>query len=225
MDWTAQIDAYCERSDPGLWAEPLNAVTNLSFILAGVAGLYLWQTSGRRDYETLLLILVIFSIGIGSFLFHTLATRWARLADVIPITLFIYVFFFLAMRRFVGLELPGAIGVTAIFFGASAAFGAVLPPGFLNGSGSYLPALVALLAVGQLLRARQHEAAEGLLLAAGVFAVSLFARSIDHAVCTALPDGTHFIWHILNGIVLFILISTMLKARTKRLPQGSGRTD
>jgi hypothetical protein len=25
------IDAYCERLGPGLWAEPLNALTNLAF--------------------------------------------------------------------------------------------------------------------------------------------------------------------------------------------------
>jgi hypothetical protein len=30
------IDAYCERLGPGLWAEPLNAVTNLAFIVAAV---------------------------------------------------------------------------------------------------------------------------------------------------------------------------------------------
>ena len=28
------IDIYCERIEPGLWAEPLNAITNLAFIIA-----------------------------------------------------------------------------------------------------------------------------------------------------------------------------------------------
>ena len=30
------IDAYCERLGPGLWAEPLNAVTNLAFLVAAL---------------------------------------------------------------------------------------------------------------------------------------------------------------------------------------------
>jgi hypothetical protein len=30
------IDAYCERLGPGLWAEPLNALTNLAFIVAAL---------------------------------------------------------------------------------------------------------------------------------------------------------------------------------------------
>ncbi len=39
MDWLAPIDAYCERLGPGVWAEPVNALTNLAF-LAGAAIAY-----------------------------------------------------------------------------------------------------------------------------------------------------------------------------------------
>ena len=28
------IDLYCERTAPGLWEEPINALTNLSFFVA-----------------------------------------------------------------------------------------------------------------------------------------------------------------------------------------------
>ena len=34
MDWTRQIDSYCERLGPDYWAEPVNALTNLAFVLA-----------------------------------------------------------------------------------------------------------------------------------------------------------------------------------------------
>ena len=47
MTWTAPIDAYCERLDAGFWAEPLNAATNLAFILAAVACFGLWR--GQRE--------------------------------------------------------------------------------------------------------------------------------------------------------------------------------
>ena len=40
MDWTAQIDGYCERLGPGFWAEPLNALTNLAFL---IAALVMWR--------------------------------------------------------------------------------------------------------------------------------------------------------------------------------------
>jgi hypothetical protein len=30
MNWAESIDLYCERTDPSLWSEPLNALTNLA---------------------------------------------------------------------------------------------------------------------------------------------------------------------------------------------------
>lgn len=45
-----------------------------------------------------LLIALAGSIGIGSFLFHTIATRWAELADTVPIWSFAAVFALAAMR-------------------------------------------------------------------------------------------------------------------------------
>ena len=90
--------AYCERGDPGFWAEPVNALTNAAFpIAAGLAA-----RRARGDGAVLALAAVTVVVGIGSFLFHTLANRWSMLADVIPIAVFIYGYFALAMARFFG---------------------------------------------------------------------------------------------------------------------------
>ena len=67
MRWSESIDMYCERTDPGLWSEPLNAVTNLAFL---VAAALLWRRAGRgagRDMQvlTLLIAAVIASIYSG----------------------------------------------------------------------------------------------------------------------------------------------------------------
>jgi hypothetical protein len=32
--WSTPVDLYCERTDPSFWAEPINALSNLSFLLA-----------------------------------------------------------------------------------------------------------------------------------------------------------------------------------------------
>ena len=91
-DWFEAIDNYCERTDASLWAEPLNAFSNLAFIAAFVAGLWCYrryrQETGRQRWEFILLLALLCGIGVGSFLFHTFATRWALVADVGPITLF-----------------------------------------------------------------------------------------------------------------------------------------
>src|SRR3978361_958141 len=63
---------------------------------------------------------LVLVVGLGSFLFHTLAVRWAMLADVIPIAVFINAYFFLAMRRFLGLWGAGALAATIAFAGFAA---------------------------------------------------------------------------------------------------------
>ena len=96
MDWTRTIDAYCERTDASLWSEPVNAVTNLAFI---VAALIMWRRSfgiGR------VLAALLFLIGVGSGLFHTFATAWAATADTVPIIAFALVYIYLANRDFHG---------------------------------------------------------------------------------------------------------------------------
>ena len=50
-----------------------------------------------------------------------------------------------------------------------------------------------------------------LLAAAGVFVVSLVLRTIDAAACERLPLGTHFCWHLLNGVVLYLAVRSLLR--------------
>jgi hypothetical protein len=40
--------------------------------------------------------------------------------------------------------------------------------------------------------------------------VSLALRTADFAVCDAFPPGTHFIWHVLNATVLYVLLRTAI---------------
>ncbi|MDX1729893.1 MAG: ceramidase domain-containing protein, partial [Aurantimonas coralicida] len=155
MDWTQPIDAYCERLGAGFWAEPLNAVSNLAFLVA--AGLKLWRRTGRRDRPVCLLAGLVAIIGIGSFLFHTFANRWSSLADVLPIALFIYAYFFLALHRLVGLARSAAGLGTAVFLGASI-LTEPLFAGMVGSSAGYVPALLAMLGIGGYLVATRHRA-------------------------------------------------------------------
>lgn len=213
-DWSAVVDNYCERTDPSFWAEPVNALTNAAFLIASVAAFLHWRRAGAHDWPALALIVVAGVVGVGSFLFHTIATRGAALADVIPIAMFIYGYLLLALRRFVKLGWPAALTTLAAFAVGSHAFEAALPRGFLNGSGGYLPALAAMLIVGGL--ARYTAAGRGVLCAAAVFAVSLVFRIVDHDVCAAFPLGTHFVWHTLNALVLYILLRAAMAGAPAR---------
>lgn len=208
--WTESVDSYCERLAPGFWAEPVNALSNGFFLLAAAHAFKVWHGKEKADWPALWLIAVAIAVGIGSFLFHTFANRWSLLADVLPITLFIYSYFLLALRRFLQLGRTTAIAVTLAFAAASYGFGRLwfsLFPGItLNGSVGYLPALFALIGVGMLCWKRLAEqAGRALLVAGGIFGLSLVFRSIDSLACSALPLGTHALWHMLNAAVLWIL--------------------
>lgn len=213
--WFTPIDSYCERLGVGFWAEPLNAVSNAAFIAAALYALALWRRAGARDWPALWLITVTFVVGTGSFLFHTFANRWSLLADVLPIAVFIYSYFLLAMRRYLGLGPFVAVGVTALFMAFNMSFDRLwfgaFPGQTLNGSVGYVPAALALLAVGSVcLISGGKEAGRALLAAACVFILSLLFRSIDHAMCATIPAGTHFLWHGLNALVLFILMKAAI---------------
>jgi hypothetical protein len=208
--WSTPVDLYCERTDPSFWAEPINALSNLSFLLAAWLALREWRQA-RGGPAVLLLILLTAVIGAGSFTFHTLATRGAGLADTIPIALFIYGYLLWALRRLFRIAWPWALLMVAAFAASAQAFAGMVPRELLNGSHAYLPAFAALLAVGWL---KQRERAGRIMLAAaGVLAVSLTFRTIDLQACTAVPLGTHFLWHLLNGLVLYLLLRAALAAR------------
>jgi drug/metabolite transporter (DMT)-like permease len=213
------IDAYCERTDAGLWSEPLNAATNAAFLIAALAALFLWMRRGGRDAPALLLILAVVAVGLGSFAFHTLATVGASLADVIPIAIFIYGYFLLAMRRFLGLGAVGGLVATAGFLAASVLISRGLG-GLVGSSAGYVPALIALVGLGGFLVTRRHPAGEGLIAAGAVFAVSLIARTIDDPFCALLPTGTHFLWHGLNAVVLYVLLATAIRVGPRRAGQA-----
>ena len=203
------IDIYCERTGPAFWAEPVNAVTNTAFLVAAVAAFYSARQRRVFQFTPYLLILMIAVMGIGSFLFHTFATRWAMLADVIPIMLFQLVFIYAYARHVMRSKYQDLLGIYAIFAILVLLFGR-LPGDWLNGSLSYAPALIVLLCLG-FWHVRNARAARWSLPAAAlVFVISITFRSIDMAICPVFDAGTHFLWHILNAVVLYLSVYAVL---------------
>ncbi len=218
LSWSTQIDNYCERTDFSLWAEPVNALTNASFLIVAIIALVVARRAGKLDVGTGLLIGLSALIGVGSFLFHTLATRWAALADTLPILLFIVAYLALALRRFFQLGWGASIAIAFLCGGVSflarslsrslVAGGA---SGSIGGSVGYLPAATALVIVATLLAWKHHRAARSLIGATLLFFLSLAFRTIDLSVCDAWPLGTHFLWHLLNGVLLGWLMLAMIR--------------
>ncbi|MGH1330907.1 MAG: ceramidase domain-containing protein [Paracoccaceae bacterium] len=208
MNWLAQTDGYCERLDFGFWAEPLNAVTNISFILAAM---FMWRRCEGLVLARLLCG-ILFALGIGSFLFHTTATNWAMAADVLPIMAFVLVLLF-----GLGAELPAIFarrgkpwrdwlsgGALVLFF---LPFSALLAPMFqrmalLGSSAGYFPVPSMLGLYILVVMRRAPRLARNLAIGLAVMLISLTIRTIDLPLCAAWPYGTHFLWHSINGAML-----------------------
>ena len=212
------MDAYCERTAPGLLNEPLNAITNASFLIAAWAAWFLARRSARLSPGVQILIWLSVSVGVGSGLFHTTATAWALILDIVPIVLFLVWFFWLYLRSVAGMPTPFAVAAIVAFLLASA-----FAQGFtdvLHGALSYTPALILLLVLG-VFHARERAAARSsLVAAAGAYALALVFRTLDQEVCPSFPIGTHFLWHSLNGLAAFLAMRCVILSRASRVVVG-----
>lgn len=221
MTWFDPVDLYCERVDLAFWGEPFNAISNLAFLLAAASAIAERRRRGLTDWPTLLLCLIAFTVGLGSFLFHTFANRWAELADIVPIWTFVTVYLVVCIMRLrrrqasarrVGMLVALALAAPALWILSSQATPA--PAGLhdpFNGSLQYAPAVAALAGFALMLSRRRHSVASWIWAATAAFAVALVFRTVDLRLCTALATGTHFIWHLLDGLTVGLLLQAMLR--------------
>ncbi len=211
MDWFRSVDNYCERIDASYWSEPANAITNAAFVIAAIWAWRLASRAGDRGGQVLAVILGL--IGIGSYLFHTHAQIWSLYADVIPIQVFILVYVYLATVRFFRVPWWGGVLAVVAFipYAALTARGLSSVVGSLNGSIGYAPVPILIAGYAALLWRSRPQAARGLAVGAGILVVSLIFRSLDREVCAAVPLGTHFMWHILNAVMLGWMIRVIVR--------------
>jgi hypothetical protein len=210
VDLMEQIDGYCERIDPSYWAEPVNAVTNAAFIIAAVV---MWRRTAGLPMARVLCG-ILFAIGVGSFLFHTHATAWAALADTTPIGIFILTYLYATNRDILGLSLPLAILGTVLFI----PYAAVVVPvmnriPFLEISNFYWTVPILLFIYAAYLRRSNPAVARGFVAGGLLLCLSITLRSLDEMLCASLPLGTHFLWHVLNGLMLGWMIEVYRRHR------------
>ena len=218
MNWFQQFDGYCERTDFTYWSEPLNALTNASFIIAAIL---MWTRVAHLVWGRVLCV-VLFAIGVGSYLFHTHATAWASLADVAPIGVFILVYLFVVNRYMVGWPLwASLIGVLGFLPYAAGVTLALDPLPFFGISNFYWSVPILLLAYAALYRRQMPRTARGFVIGATILSLSITLRSLDMPLCDVFPVGTHIFWHILNGIMLGWMIEVYRRHTVEAAPASA----
>lgn len=213
--------AYCERAgDAGLWAEPLNFITNAAFLVFGLLAWRFLQRQPQHHFRVMgdlwLLAASMFLIGIGSGLWHSWAAAgWTVMVDTIPIYLFINIYIISLYRRIARWSWLRIALLWAGFTGISAIIQSSLPMDTLNGSLMYLPTLAFMWLSGlYFTRQGNKGAGQSMLVLGALFLLSLAFRTFDSALCETIPIGTHFIWHLLNALLLYKLLLLLTRKPT-----------
>ena len=214
------VDHYCERTSAAIDAEPVNALTNVAFLLAAWAA---WRLRSKQENPAAdgwmdVLIATMAVVGAGSFLFHTIATRWAEWGDVIPILVFVVLYLWLFLRRFIGWSFWPTFVALSLFLALTLYAEARVPAEVLWGGAMYLPTLLAIAAMSAGLHRQLPDAGTAMIVAAGVFIFSFAARTLDMEICSVFPLGTHFLWHLLNALLLYLLVRLAIINPPKRHP-------
>jgi hypothetical protein len=194
---TDYVDGYCERVAPGLWGEPLNSLSNLALLAAAVL---VWRLA-KGDRTGRLLAGLIGLVFVASTVFHLLATRWAAVADSVAVLGFMLVYAVVFAREYGGRRWAWV---------AAPAFLALTLVTALPGGGLYLGAFISLGAFAAVLAFKRDAHWTHFAVAGALFALSLSLRGLDRDVCDYVPAGTHFLWHLLNGVVLYLVSRTIV---------------
>lgn len=215
MDPWARLDLYCERTDASFWSEPLNALTNLAFLVAAVLIVSrVRRGRGRLGWDVAVLAVLTALVGVGSFLFHTFATVWGRWLDLVFIAVFVYVFLGVCLVRIAGLGWGGVLVGLVLYAAFERGVLVAVPREAAGGSLLYVPSVLALAALAWVAQHRAHPAAPRLAATAGVFAVAIAVRTMDLPLCPVWPTGTHFLWHLLSAWVLYLAATAVLVPRS-----------
>lgn len=244
MDWNNSVWLYCERgTSTALLAEPVNAASNVMFLLVAFAALWIYRKlpDAHKSADHRLLMTLTLLVGFGNLSFHLYANQWSELLHMLPFVLFMTVFLAFALNRFADTPPGWTVLISGVFVAASLAgltitCGSVdqflQPPwsigggaeggatSCLNGSAGYIPSLLALAFLSIMLRSRKHKAASSLMLATLLLLASLGFHAVDHLYCSELQIsghifGTHFLWHGLNALVLFTLMRASMVHQNK----------
>jgi hypothetical protein len=207
---------YCERGiSNAFWAEPVNALTNVAFPLAGYLGHTLLKDKKIKSKELLVLPWMLGLVGFGSFAYHTARNSITLIFDALPIYLFILYALFLMLKELLGSKLKASLILTG-FIILESILSVYVPREFLNGSIRHIAAITFVSLIGWLaVKQYGRDVLKPLSGVIGLYAFAIFFRSIDAGICSWFPMGTHFLWHVLAAFAGYQAIVLLLCLHAK----------
>lgn len=203
---------YCENLASTFHiAEPINTITNISFFIATFMLFKTYKKQKNKQLDIIFLISLLFLIGLGSTIWHLTQSFIGELLDMIPILLFLIIYIYSFSRKIIKLKWYYTFLILILFIFATFNLPSLFDKDPIKTSSGYLPALLILFIFTIYTYYKNKYVYKDLLTSSLIFIVSIILRSLDFVFCNTLIIGTHFLWHILNGILLYILINALIK--------------
>lgn len=204
---------YCERGDSlEFFAEPLNAISNLAFIFAGL-GIYRLLTKNRIqqvEYKTVLILILL--VGFGSFLWHATRNSFTLLLDAVPTALSFTLIIYILLSKLIANKLIAlliaALLLPTRFFISSFASTDIISSLIRN---AIIFTTILVLIVWSF-KKYGRVALEGLSVLA-IYLLAISMRVMDLQTCPTFNIGTHFLWHILNALAVYLAVKFIIKLK------------
>lgn len=212
---------YCEKTIFETFFEPANSLSNLGFFVSSFCIYHFLTRSQKSLFHRYYFAIVVLCIAIGSFLWHFYPTKLTVILDSVPIFIFMLSFLIfysseIAKTRFHSYWM---IGFFFVFVPSFSYLANLFVQTFFQTKISSMgyASVITYFLVLQIYNSfhKKTEISKAILISA-LFGCSIFFRAIDVPICQQFPLGTHFIWHILNSITLFLMVKLLYQIRFQR---------
>ena len=149
-------------------------------------------------------------MGIESTLWHVFPAPLTDAADIIPLSLYLLIAAYLLLERIVSNRtiVFAALSLLVLFLIL------IEPLHLLQGSLVYLiiAGVFGLLFYG--IKQKYKNLPSLWIWILLVFGSSILFRTIDSVLCESFGIGTHFLWHVLNAIAVYLLIRFLVQLKS-----------
>lgn len=198
---------YCEFADSVLTAQPLNTFSSAAFFIVAFFLFRMVPPSHPRWSLVWPMAPLCIMIGLGSTLWHIYQEPWALALDIAPIFVFLLVFQCVFLKKFTQWSRRRILFDMAGLLAAMGGFSLVMNDVFLQKSNAFIPVALWLLYAGVVVGQRYPRQARHCFLAALVFLLAIASRVVDMPLCHHWLYGTHFLWHMLAALSLYLAMA------------------
>lgn len=203
---------YCEKVANSIFIEPVNALTNLAFLISTILTYKMLKAKNIKNSIYYFFPWIIFLIGFGSTSWHLYRSPVTLLFDAIPIYIFLGLSFFLLLRKLVkNTNLTfGAIGLFILL----QIFLTINFPYIFNGSIRHIINAIILLALVFWTYKKVGKVALQLVFVFLIYIVGIIFRTIDLQICPIFNVGTHFLWHLLVAWGAYLIVRFLINTKS-----------